>query len=89
MQHHNKYIYIWIVAYNAIDIAKKIICKTDSEHGDTLTQINRDGQFKTDEQGRIVLSENMREAVYKAEMSLADGACLTEQMFQTRFAKWL
>lgn len=54
-----------------------------------LTQINHNGQFKTDEHGRIMLSENMREAVYKAEKCLADGACLTEQMFQTRFEKWL
>ena len=27
------------MAYNAIDIAKKIICKTDVEHGDTLSNL--------------------------------------------------
>lgn len=54
-----------------------------------LTQISRDEQFKTDEFGQITLSENMQEAVDKAEQSLAKGDCLTEEMFQTRFAKWL
>ena len=67
-----------IMAYNAIDIAKKIICKTDVEHGDTLSSFER-----------ITLSENMKEAVRKAVQSLAEGDCLTEEMFQTRFAKWL
>ena len=28
-----------IMAYNAIDIAKKIICKTDVEHGDTISNL--------------------------------------------------
>lgn len=54
-----------------------------------LTQISRNEQFNTDECGRITLSENMQEAVDKAEQSLAEGDCLTEEMFQTRFAKWL
>ena len=54
-----------------------------------LTQIDRDEPFQTDELGRIMLTENMREAVYKAERSMAEGACLTEEMFQTRFANWL
>ena len=45
--------------------------------------------FETDEYGRIILSEEMREAVIKAEQSLAEGTCLTEDMFQKRFAKWL
>ena len=27
------------MAYNAIDIAKKIICKTDMEHGDTISNL--------------------------------------------------
>ena len=46
-----------------------------------LTQIDRSEPFQTDEYGRIVLTENMREAVRKAEQSLADGTCLTEEMF--------
>lgn len=54
-----------------------------------LTQIDREEPFQTDESGRIVLTEQMREAVYKAEKSLAEGRLLTEEMFQTRFAKWL
>ena len=54
-----------------------------------LTQIDRHDEFLTDENGRIMLSDNMREAVYTAEKSLADGTCLTEEMFQTRFAKWI
>lgn len=54
-----------------------------------LTQIDRDEPFQIDELGRIMLTENMREAVYKAERSMTEGTCLTEEMFQTRFAKWL
>ena len=54
-----------------------------------LTQIDRDEPFQTDELGRIMLTENMREAVYKAERSMAEGTCLNEEMFQTRVAKWL
>ena len=54
-----------------------------------LTQIDREESFRTDDAGRIVLTERMRESVYKAEKSLAEGRCLTEEMFQTRFAKWL
>jgi hypothetical protein len=45
--------------------------------------------FKTDEYGRIILSDEMRDAVSKAEQSLAEGTCLTEEMFLKRFAKWL
>ena len=54
-----------------------------------LTQIDRDEPFQIDELGRIMLTENMREAVYKAERSMTEGTCLTEEMFQSRFAKWL
>ena len=54
-----------------------------------LTQINHDEPFKTDKFGRIVLSDKMIESVHKAEQSLAAGTCLTEEMFQVRFAKWL
>lgn len=53
-----------------------------------LTQISRDVAFLTDETGRILLSDTMRGAVGKAEQSLAAGDCLTEEMFQKRFAKW-
>ena len=43
---------------------------------------------ETDEYGRIILSEEMKEAVSKAEQSIADGTCLTEDLFQKRFIKW-
>ena len=45
------------MAYSVIDIAKKIVCKTDVEHGDTIsnlklrsyshTQINHEVQFQS------------------------------------------
>ena len=54
-----------------------------------LTQINYDEPFRTDEYGRIVLSDKMMESVHKAEQNLAAGTCLTEEKFQARFAKWL
>lgn len=54
-----------------------------------LTQINYDEPFRTDESGRIVLSDKMIESVHKAEQSLAAGTFLTEEKFQARFAKWL
>lgn len=54
-----------------------------------LTQISHDEPFRTDDYGRIVLSEQMIESVHKAEQSLANGTCLTEEMFQARFSKWL
>ncbi len=54
-----------------------------------LTQINSDEPFRTDEYGRIVLSDKMMESVHKAEQSFAAGTCLTEEKFQARFAKWL
>lgn len=54
-----------------------------------LTQINYDEPFRTDEFGRIVLSDKMIESVHKAEQSLAAGTFLNEEKFQARFAKWL
>ena len=54
-----------------------------------LTQISHDEPFRTDDYGRIILSEKMIESVHKAEQSLTDGTCLTEEMFQARFSKWL
>ena len=54
-----------------------------------MTQINYDEPFRTDEFGRIVLSDKMIESVHKAEQSLAAGTFLTEEKFQARFAKWL
>lgn len=54
-----------------------------------LTQIDCEEPCRTDESGRIIMTKKMREAVYKAEKSLAEGRCLTEDMFQTRFTRWL
>ncbi|MBR6091466.1 MAG: DUF4065 domain-containing protein [Bacteroidales bacterium] len=51
-----------------------------------LTQIDRDEPFQTVEFGRIKLTENMREAVHKVERSMDERTCLTEEIFQMRFA---
>ena len=40
-------------------------------------------------QERIILTEEMKTSMLKAEQDLADGNCLTEEDFQARFAKWL
>jgi len=40
-------------------------------------------------QERIILTEEMKASMFKAEQNLADGNCLTEEDFQARFAKWL
>ena len=57
-----------------------------------LTQIHKekDGNesFLTDEFGRIMLTDAMKESLQKAEGSLAEGNCMTEEKFQTRFAQW-
>ena len=39
-------------------------------------------------QESIPLTEEMKASLHKAEKDLADGNCLTEEKFQTRFAKW-
>ena len=40
-------------------------------------------------QERVILTEEMKASLHKAEKDLADGNCLTEEKFQARFAKWL
>ena len=40
-------------------------------------------------QERIILTEEMKASLHKAEQDYADDNCLTEENFQTRFAKWL
>ena len=99
------------MAYSVIDIAKKIVCKTDVEHGlwkhhkigeeitneelrsFFLPQIRdeKDGSepFLTDEFGRIMLTDTMKGSLQKAEESLAEGTCMTEEKFQARFAQWI
>ena len=46
-------------------------------------------EVKTDEAGRILLTEKMKEALRNAEQSLAEGRCLNKEQFHERFAKWL
>lgn len=76
------------MAYNAIDIARKIVSRTDVENGEFLTQIDREEPINTDGYGRIMLTDAMRKSLANAQESLVQGRCLTEEMFQTRFAKW-
>ena len=44
---------------------------------------------KTDERGRIILTERMKNSLNKAQQSLEEGRCLNREMFRRRFAKWL
>lgn len=45
--------------------------------------------FKTDDQGRIILTEEMKTDVLKAEQDYAEGRYLTQAEFDKRFARWL
>ena len=45
--------------------------------------------IKTDERGRIILTERMMNSLHKAQQSLEEGRCLNQEMFRERFAKWL
>ena len=45
--------------------------------------------IKTDETGRILLTEKMKIALRNAEQSLAEGRCLNKEQFHERLAKWL
>ena len=45
--------------------------------------------IKTDERGRIILTERMKNSLNKAQKSLEEGRCLNQEMFRKRFAKWL
>lgn len=46
-------------------------------------------EIKTDERGRIILTERMKNSLNKAQQSLEEGRCLNQEMFRERFAKWL
>ena len=46
-------------------------------------------EIKTDERGRIILTERMKNSLYKAQQSLEEGRCLNQEMFLMRFSKWL
>ena len=50
---------------------------------------NTDDPFKSDECGRKILTQDMREALVRAEQELESGQCLSELAFKERFAKWL
>ena len=58
-----------------------------------LTQIrngkDRCESFLTDEFGRIMLTDTMKESLQKAEEALAEESCMTEEKFQARFAQWI
>ena len=44
--------------------------------------------INTDEAGRILLTDRMKDALNNAEQSYAEGSCLNEEQFHERFAKW-
>ena len=46
-------------------------------------------EIKTDEYGRILLTEKMKNSLHNAERSLEEGKCMNKEMFRQRFAKWL
>ena len=50
---------------------------------------NIEHPFVSDELGRIVLTNQMRETVYRAEHDLEEGRCISESDLKERFAKWL
>ena len=52
-------------------------------------EVDKEEPFKTDEFGRIILTQEMRNAVKRAEQDFEDGKCLSESDFNERFAKWL
>lgn len=57
---------------------------------DVVKAIYADGEnIKTDERGRIILTERMKNSLYKAQQSLEEGRCLDQEMFRKSFAKWL
>ena len=57
---------------------------------DDVKAIYVDGEnIKTDERGRIILTERMKNSLNKAQQSLEEGRCLNQEMFRKRFAKWL
>ena len=45
--------------------------------------------YLSKEFGRIQLTQEMRDAVVKAERDFEDGKCFSEADFKERFAKWL
>lgn len=54
-----------------------------------ISQSKSEETFKTDDQGRIILTEEMKTDVLKAEQDYAEGRYLTQAEFDKRFARWL
>ena len=52
-------------------------------------EVDREERFRTDEFGRIRLTQEMKDAALKAERDLENGKCFSEADFKERFAKWL
>ena len=51
--------------------------------------VDREERFRTDEFGRIRLTQEMKDAALKAERDFENGKCFSEADFKERFAKWL
>lgn len=63
----------------------------ESEHDMSVEELYNaiEQDIKTDEDGRILLTERMKEALHSAEQNLAEGRCLNKGQFHERFSKWL
>lgn len=55
---------------------------------DSLTISEFEVSIKTDDFGRIKLTQEMRDAAIKAGHDFEEGKCFTEADFNERFAKW-
>lgn len=51
--------------------------------------VEKNERFRTDEFGRIKLTQEMKDAALKAERDFENGKCFSEADFKERFAKWL
>ncbi len=45
--------------------------------------------FPIDSSGRILLTEKMKDDLYKAEQDYENGRCISEAQFERLFEKWL
>lgn len=77
---------LWTLIQGQSKTVRDTLAKRLAEQQQTVED---DENFYADDAGRIILSEEMRNAVDKAELSLMAGECLTEDGFKERFAKWL
>ena len=58
------------------------------EDKEILTIFEVEVSIKTDDFGRIKLTQEMRDAAIKAEHDFEERKCFTEADFNERFAKW-